>query len=57
MGNNTKVSHVAVAGAFAAITSGVLKFYQPELMNAIPGAEAALAVILTGTIAFFVKAD
>lgn len=55
MGNETRVTHVAVGGAFAAIIAGVMKFYQPALMNAIPGAEAALAVILTAAIAYIKK--
>lgn len=57
MGNNTKVTHVAVGGAVATVLAGVLRFYQPELLAAIPGAEAAFAVIVTAGIAFAVKAD
>lgn len=55
MGNNTKVTHVAVGGAFATILAGVMRFYQPELMAAIPGAEAAFAVVVTAIIAYIVK--
>lgn len=57
MGNQTKVTHVAVAGSIASILSGVLSFYQPDLMDALPGSEAAFAVILTAAIAYFVKAN
>lgn len=56
MGNNTRVTHVAVAGAVSYLLVSVLGFYQAELMQAIPGAESALTTIFTVVGTYLKKA-
>lgn len=55
MGNQTTVKDLSMGGALAIWISGTLKYYQPDLMNSMPGAEAALAVFLTGLFAYIKK--
>jgi hypothetical protein len=55
MNNATKVTHVAIAGAFSYLVVSVLAFYQAELMNAVPGAEGALTTILTVAATYLKK--
>ncbi len=56
MGNTTKVTHVAIAGACSYLLVNVLAFYQPLLMDAIPGAESALTTILTVAATYLKRA-
>ncbi len=48
----TNLKDLSLGGAIAVLICGVIGYYEPELLDAIPGAEAALTVIITATFAY-----
>ena len=56
MGNQTKVTHVAVAGAASYLIVAVLKYMSPELMQSMPGAEGAITTLLTVVATYLTRA-
>lgn len=56
MGNQSKVTHVAIGGAVATIIIAVLGAVAPDALPDQAGLEAAIAVIATAVISYVVPA-
>ena len=51
--NQTTVTHAMFFAALSTILTGVLAFYQPDLVKAIPGFREALPIVLMGLFTYF----
>lgn len=52
MGPKTNIKDLSIGGAIAVLICGLIGYYEPDLLTAIPAAESALTVIITGLFTY-----